>query len=136
MLFGILNPLHFHCVPSPKTITTMSEKTLFQRIDDGEIPGDFVHRDEHCFAIRDIRPVAPTHILIIPHKPIPGNSDIRPEDASLVGHLFVVARSIAESEGLEGGYRLVFNCGRDGGQEVPHLHLHLLGGRKMTWPPG
>jgi histidine triad (HIT) family protein len=114
----------------------MSEKTLFQRIEDGEIPGNFVHQDEKCFAIRDIRPVAPVHILIIPRKPIAGNHDVTPEDAPLVGHLFVVARALAESENLADGYRLVFNCGPDGGQEVPHLHLHLIGGRKMTWPPG
>lgn len=114
----------------------MSDKTLFQRIEEGEIPGDFVHKDDRCFAIRDIRPVAPTHILIIPRKPIPGNDRVEPDDAGLVGHLFVVARKVAESEGLADGYRLVFNCGPDGGQEVRHLHLHLLGGRQMTWPPG
>ena len=114
----------------------MSEKTLFQRIADGEIPGDFVHEDESCFAIRDINPQAPTHILIIPRKPIPSNNDVEAEDAALVGHLLVVAKSIAESEGLDGGYRLVFNCGPDAGQEVAHLHLHLLGGRRMAWPPG
>ena len=114
----------------------MSERTLFQRIEAGEIPGDFVHQDDLCFAIRDIRPVAPVHILIIPRKPIKGNDAVEAGDADLVGHLFVVARRIAESEGLSNGYRLVFNCGGDAGQEVPHLHLHLLGGRKMTWPPG
>ena len=114
----------------------MSEKTLFQRIADGEIPGSFVHEDEECFAIRDINPQAPTHILIIPRKPIPSNDNIEPEDAGLIGHLFLVAKTIAQSEGLSSGYRLVFNCGADGGQEVPHLHLHLLGGRRMTWPPG
>ena len=114
----------------------MPDKTLFQLIDEGEIPGDFVHRDDRCYAIRDINPQAPTHILIIPKKPIPSNADIEAADADLIGHLFVVARDIAEAESLGDGYRLVFNCGPHGGQEVPHLHLHLLGGRKMTWPPG
>ena len=114
----------------------MSERTLFQRIESGEIPGNFVYEDDQCFAIRDINPVAPVHILVIPRKPIPGNDQVEEIDRDVVGHLFVVARQIAENEGLDGGYRLVFNCGRDGGQEVPHLHLHLLGGRKMTWPPG
>ncbi len=114
----------------------MAEKTLFERIAEGEIPGDFVHEDDRCFAIRDINPKAPTHILIIPRKPIPSNDHVEPEDADLVGHLFVVAKSIAASEGLVLGYRLVFNCGPDGGQEVAHLHLHLLGGRRMSWPPG
>ena len=115
---------------------TMSEKTLFQLIEEGEIPGNFVHRDDRCFAIRDIRPAAPVHILIIPKKPIPSNDSIEPEDSELVGHLFVIARRLAADEGLTDGYRLVFNCGRNAGQEVPHLHLHLLGGRKMSWPPG
>jgi len=114
----------------------MSDKTLFQQIEDGEIPGDFVYRDDRCFAIRDIRPVAPVHILIIPRKPIPGNDKVEAGDTDLIGHLFVVARQVAESEDLTEGYRLVFNCGPDAGQEVRHLHLHLLGGRAMTWPPG
>ena len=114
----------------------MSQKTLFQRIADGEIPGDFVHEDELCFAIRDTNPQAPTHILIIPRKPIVSNAYVEAEDADLIGHLFLVAKSLAASESLVDGYRLVFNCGPDAGQSVPHLHLHLLGGRKMSWPPG
>ncbi|MFC2085752.1 histidine triad nucleotide-binding protein [Bacteroidota bacterium] len=114
----------------------MTQKTLFQRIADGEIPADFVHEDEQCYAIRDINPQAPTHILIIPRKPIPSNDHVGADDAPMIGHLFVVAKSLAATESLADGYRLVFNCGPAGGQEVPHLHLHLLGGRKMTWPPG
>jgi histidine triad (HIT) family protein len=114
----------------------MPEKTLFQRIADGEIPGDFVHQDDLCFAIRDINPVAPTHILIIPREPIPSNRHVEARHAELIGHLFVVARKVAEEEALDGGYRLVFNCDSDAGQAVPHLHLHLIGGRKMGWPPG
>ncbi len=114
----------------------MSDKTLFQRIADGEIPGDFVYQDDQCFAIRDINPVAPTHILVIPRKPIPSIDDLEAEDASLVGHLFVVAKQIAAEEGLQDGYRLVFNCGTHGQQTVRHIHLHVIGGRQMKWPPG
>jgi histidine triad (HIT) family protein len=124
----------------------MPEKTLFQKIADGEIPADFVHRDDRCVAFRDINPAAPTHVLVVPRKPIPSPASIEPGDAELVGHLFVVARQIAEEEGLApteadptaggGGYRLVFNCGPAAGQSVPHLHLHLLGGRDLSWPHG
>ncbi|MEQ9104548.1 MAG: histidine triad nucleotide-binding protein [Rhodothermales bacterium] len=114
----------------------MTDKTLFERIADKEIPSDMVHEDDLCIAFRDIKPQAPTHILIVPRKPIPSLDDLTPDDAALVGHLFVVAQGIAAKEGLARGYRTVFNCGPDGGQEVPHLHLHLLGGRPLTWPPG
>ena len=114
----------------------MAEKTLFQKIEAGEIPADMVFEDELCFAFRDIDPQAPTHILIVPRKPVATLNDLTPADEQLVGHLFTVARTLAAREGLDGGYRTVFNCGDDGGQAVYHLHLHLLGGRKMTWPPG
>lgn len=115
----------------------MSEKTLFSRIIDGEIPGDFVHQDEHCVAIRDIAPQAPVHILIIPRKPLPGIQDAADADLSMLGHLLLVGRRLAESEGLLApGFRLVINAGEDGGQSVPHLHVHLLGGRGLAWPPG
>ena len=114
----------------------MSDKTLFQKIGDGEIPAQIVFEDEHCFAFRDINPQAPTHILICPRKAISGLDDITEEDRELLGHLFVVAKSIAEQEGLRQGYRTVFNNGEHGQQSVPHLHLHLLGGRQMNWPPG
>ena len=111
-------------------------KTLFQKIADREIPADLVHEDDRCVAFRDINPQAPTHILIVPRKPIPGLSDLEDGDAALIGHLFVVARRLADQEGLGGGYRTVVNNGPDGGQSVDHLHVHLLGGRKLTWPPG
>ena len=124
----------------------MPEKTLFQKIADGEIPAEIVHEDDRCVAFRDINPAAPTHVLVVPRKPIPSPAAVEPEDAALVGHLFVVARKIAEQEGLaptesdpttgESGYRLVFNCGPDAGQSVPHLHLHVLGARALSWPPG
>ena len=114
----------------------MAEKTLFQKIADREIPADILFEDDKCFAIRDIHPQAPTHILIIPRKPIRGVDQIEDADAALVGYLFVVARHLAEKETLHKGYRLVFNNGPAAGQSVDHLHLHLLGGRDMQWPPG
>jgi len=114
----------------------MSE-TLFSKIIRKEIPASIVFEDDEVLAFRDINPQAPIHILIIPKKPIPTLNDIQPEDAPLIGKLYLVAKQLASELGLaEDGYRTVFNCNRDGGQEVYHLHLHLLGGRQMTWPPG
>lgn len=104
--------------------------TLFERIIAGEIPANVVYRDDRVIAFRDIRPRAPTHILIVPNKPIPTANDISNEDEPLVGHLFTVARDLAKKEGIaESGYRLIINCNRDSGMEVPHLHVHLIGGR-------
>jgi histidine triad (HIT) family protein len=115
----------------------MTHKTLFSRIVDGEVPAKVVYRDEQIIAIRDINPQAPTHILIIPVKPIPSMTQAGAEDQTLLGALLLAARKVAEQEGLDGsGYRLVINTGSHGGQTVPHLHVHLLGGRRMTWPPG
>ncbi|MBN2873417.1 MAG: histidine triad nucleotide-binding protein [Halothiobacillaceae bacterium] len=114
----------------------MSE-TIFSKIINREIPADIVFENERVLAFRDINPQAPVHLLIIPKKAIPTLNDLDPGDAALVGELFVVARELAAQEGIdESGYRTVFNCNRDGGQEVYHLHLHLLGGRAMQWPPG
>lgn len=121
--------------PSPPR-PAMAGKTLFQKIADREIPATLVHEDDRCIAFRDIDPKAPTHLLVVPRKPIPSLDDLEEEDAALVGHLFVVARRLAEAEGLTGGYRTVFNCGPDAGQSVDHLHLHVLGGRALSWPPG
>ena len=106
--------------------------TLFEKIIAGDIPADFVYKDDHVVAFRDIKPVAPTHILIVPRKPIPTINDISDEDAPLLGHMFLVARDLAKKEGIaEGGYRTIFNCNSHGGQEVYHIHLHLVGGRKL-----
>ncbi|MDK2973125.1 MAG: histidine triad family protein [Candidatus Sumerlaeota bacterium] len=113
------------------------EKTLFEKIIDGEIPAQKVWEDEYCIAIRDIKPQAPTHILVIPRKVIETIDDVDPSDKTLIGHLTWVAAEIARNEGLASdGYRLVWNCRAAGGQEVYHIHLHLLGGRPMNWPPG
>lgn len=115
----------------------MSEKTLFARIADGEIPSDKVYADDDFYAFRDIHPAAPTHILLIPRKPIPKITDATEEDALLLGRLLLVANKIAERERLtQGGFRYVINCGEWAGQTVFHLHLHILGGRPMHWPPG
>ena len=114
----------------------MPSKTIFQRIIDKEIPAAIVHEDEQCLAFRDVNPQAPTHVLVIPKRPIVSVAHLEPSDAALVGHLLVVAKQVAEKLQLTGGYRVVANCGPDGGQSVDHLHLHILGGRPMTWPPG
>jgi histidine triad (HIT) family protein len=106
--------------------------TLFERIIAGELPAAIVYKDERVIAFRDIRPAAPTHILIVPNKPIPTVNDIADEDEPLIGHLFTVARDLARQEGIaENGFRLILNCNAHGGQEVYHLHLHLLGGRPL-----
>jgi histidine triad (HIT) family protein len=114
----------------------MAEKTIFKRIIDGEIPADIVYEDDSCMAFNDVNPQAPTHVLVIPKKEITSVDDIDQADEALIGHLFVVTRKIAADLGLGGGYRVVTNCGPDSGQEVPHLHFHILGGRKLGWPPG
>ena len=114
----------------------MAEKTIFKKIIDGEIPAKIVYEDDLCMAFHDVNPQAPTHVLVIPRKEIAMVDDVAEEDEPLLGHLFVAVRKIAAELGLTGGYRVVVNNGRDAGQEVPHLHLHLLGGRRMSWPPG
>lgn len=114
----------------------MSDKTIFKGIIDGEIPAKMVHEDEHCLAFHDVNPQAPVHVLIIPRKEIASVDDIADEDQALIGHIWSVIRKLASQLGLSGGYRVVVNCGADGGQAVDHLHYHLLGGRPMSWPPG
>jgi histidine triad (HIT) family protein len=114
----------------------MSEKTIFKRIIDGEIPADILHEDEHCLAFRDISPQAPTHVLVIPKKEIQNVATASDDDQMLMGHLMLVIRDVARQVGLDNGYRVVANCGAEGGQAVDHLHFHILGGRSMSWPPG
>ncbi len=111
--------------------------TLFEKIAAREIPAKIVHETEEFFAIEDVRPQAPVHILIIPKHPIPRVAEAEADDAELLGRMLLASREIAEKAGvLESGYRLVINNGRDGGESVPHLHIHLLGGRLLAWPPG
>jgi histidine triad (HIT) family protein len=112
-------------------------KTLFEKIYDGEIPADIVHRDEICCAFSDISPKAPTHILIVPRKPIPRIGEATQADQEILGHLLLTAGKIAREIGIDQtGFRTVINHGPHGGETVPHLHVHLLGGRQLTWPPG
>ena len=111
--------------------------TLFEKIVAREIPADIVREDDMAIAIRDLHPQAPTHVLVIPKRPIPRLDTALDSDAVILGHLLLMARSIAAELGLgERGYRIVINCGPDAGESVPHLHVHLLGGRPMGWPPG
>ncbi len=113
----------------------MSE-TIFSRIINREIPADIVHEDDQCLAFRDINPQAPVHILVIPKKVIPTVNDLSEADEQIVGHLYTVAARIAKEEGIaEDGFRTVMNCNEHGGQSVYHIHLHLIGGKALGWPP-
>ena len=114
----------------------MPEKTIFRKIIDREIPADILYEDDVCLAFRDIDPQAPVHVLLIPKKEIPSINAIAAADAELLGHLWQVLGKLAKQLDLDNGYRVVANCGRDGGQLVEHLHFHLLGGRELGWPPG
>jgi histidine triad (HIT) family protein len=112
-------------------------KTLFEKIIAREIPAAIVFEDDSVLAFRDIHPRAPTHILIVPKKLIPRLAEAQADDEKLLGHLLLKAADVADKVGLKkGGYRLVINNGADGGETVPHLHVHILGGRHMNWPPG
>jgi histidine triad (HIT) family protein len=111
--------------------------TIFGKIARGEVPADIVYEDEQVVAFRDLNPQAPTHILVIPREPIPTLNDVREADAELVGRLLLAAARIAEQEGIaQEGYRAVINCNAGAGQTVFHLHVHLIGGRPLRWPPG
>jgi histidine triad (HIT) family protein len=111
-------------------------ETIFSKIIRKEIPADIVYEDDLALAFRDVNPQAPVHILIIPKRPIVSIAETTPADAELLGYLLLTVARVATQEGLEEGYRIVINTGKDGGQTVFHLHLHLLGKRMMTWPPG
>ena len=114
----------------------MLADNIFLKILDKTIPAKIAYEDDLCLAFHDINPQAPTHVLIIPRKEIRTLDDATPADQALLGHLMLVGVKLAKELGLAKGYRLVVNCNADGGQTVPHLHVHLLGGRHMTWPPG
>lgn len=111
-------------------------KTIFQKIIDREIPARIAHEDDRCIAIHDIQPQAPTHVLVIPKKPLVRIAEASADDQALLGHLLLTAASLAKSLSLSKGFRIVINNGPDGGESVPHLHVHLLGGRQLSWPPG
>ncbi len=114
----------------------MLKDNLFQKIIDRQIPADIVYEDDRALAFRDINPQAPVHVLIIPRKVIPTHADVATTDGELLGHLHLVAVRLAKQLGIDDGYRLVINCKERAGQTVPHLHMHLLGGRDLRWPPG
>jgi histidine triad (HIT) family protein len=114
----------------------MTEKTVFKRIIDREIPATIVYEDDLCLAFEDIDPQAPVHVILIPKQEVASVDDLSQPDQALAGHLLLAAGQIAAKLGLSDGYRLVTNCGRNAGQEVMHLHFHLLAGRPFTWPPG
>jgi histidine triad (HIT) family protein len=114
----------------------MLADNIFLKIVNKQIPAQIIHEDNQCVAFHDINKQAPVHVLIVPRKVIATHADIQPEDCELLGHLHLVAAQLAEKLGIGDGYRLVLNCKERAGQTVPHLHLHLLGGRDMSWPPG
>ena len=114
----------------------MMSDNIFQKIIDRKIPAKIAYEDERCLAFHDVNPQAPVHVLIIPRKVIATHAEVSEEDKELLGHLHLVAARLAKQLGLEQGYRLVLNCQEQAGQTVPHLHLHLLGGRALHWPPG
>lgn len=115
---------------------TAPQETLFSKIIRREIPADIVYEDDLALAFRDISPQAPIHILVIPKKIIPSLAHAANDDQALLGHLLNTVKKVAAQESLDAGYRVVINTGRDGGQTVDHIHLHLLGGRSLKWPPG
>lgn len=111
-------------------------KTLFEKIIDREIPGDIIFEDDQCIAFRDINPGAPVHVLVVPRKPIPRLADASTEDQALLGHLLLVCSQVADQEGYGDAFRVAINNGADAGQSVFHLHLHVIAGRPLSWPPG
>jgi histidine triad (HIT) family protein len=120
-------------------LSTGRPLTLFEKIISRTIPAEILHEDSHCIAIRDIAPVAPKHVLVVPKKVISGISDAQDDDKEkwLLGHLMVTAKQVAKTEGLEEeGYRLVINEGKHGCQSIFHIHIHVIGGRQLSWPPG
>ena len=120
-----------------KRILAMSAKTIFKRIIDKEIPAKIIHEDDLCLAFHDVNPQAPTHVLVIPKRHVESLNELKPGDDQIVGELVRRAAGIAKERGISaGGFRTVFNTNRDAGQTVFHIHLHLLGGRSMKWPPG
>lgn len=114
----------------------MAEPTIFKKIIDREIPAKIVYEDDLCLAFEDINPRAPIHLIVIPKKEIASVDDLSDEDEAIAGHLFIAMRKIAAQLGIADGYRIVANCGRNAGQEVMHLHFHMLAGRRFGWPPG
>jgi histidine triad (HIT) family protein len=114
----------------------MLKENIFKKIIDRQLPANIVYEDDQCLAFRDVNPQAPVHVLLVPRKEIRTHADVTEADQAVLGHLHLVAVRLAKQLGIDDGYRLVINCKEKAGQTVPHLHLHLLGGRDMRWPPG
>ena len=119
-----------------KAYSMTEQESIFEKMMAGRIPARMAHQDDYCIAIHDINPQAPVHLLIIPRKRIYRIGSAVENDREVLGHLLLVARDLAREMELENGFRIVINNGPDGGETVPHLHVHLLGGRALTWPPG
>ncbi|WP_416673371.1 histidine triad nucleotide-binding protein [Egbenema bharatensis] len=115
---------------------TESSDTIFGKIIRREIPADIIYEDDLCLAFKDVNPQAPVHVLVVPKQPVAKLADAESQDHALMGHLLLTVKRVADQLGLTNGYRVVINTGNDGGQTVYHLHLHILGGRQMGWPPG
>eukprot|EP00092_Neocalanus_flemingeri_P068171 GFUD01083260.1.p1 GENE.GFUD01083260.1~~GFUD01083260.1.p1 ORF type:complete len:150 (+),score=47.20 GFUD01083260.1:40-489(+) len=121
---------------SEVTAANARRPTIFDKILDGSIPAQFLHQDDKCVAFKDVTPQAPVHFLVIPRKRIPMIEEAENADSDLLGHLLLTARAVAKEQGLSNGHRVVINNGVEGAQSVYHLHVHVLGGRQMDWPPG
>eukprot|EP01013_Petalomonas_cantuscygni_P025948 TRINITY_DN48096_c0_g1_i1.p2 TRINITY_DN48096_c0_g1~~TRINITY_DN48096_c0_g1_i1.p2 ORF type:complete len:146 (-),score=4.52 TRINITY_DN48096_c0_g1_i1:183-620(-) len=136
--FRLFRPTPFFSGPAHTTISAQKmSDCLFCKIRDGKIPAKILHRDEVCIGFEDVSPQAPVHFLVIPQKHIPTVNDIEVEDQSTIGHMYGIAARLAKERGVaDDGYRLVMNCNAEAGQTVYHIHLHVLGGRPMRWPPG
>lgn len=134
---GLNSPVLVDDPAQPPQVANTMSKTLFEKIIDREIPAHIVYEDDLVLAFRDIKPQAPTHVLIVPKKVIPRIAEAKPEDHQVLGHLLLKAAEVADKLGLtKSGFRLVFNDGPDAGEAVPHLHCHIIGGRQLGWPPG
>jgi histidine triad (HIT) family protein len=132
----LYNHFYFDSPPLERKCEAAMSDCLFCKIIEGKIPSKKVYEDEQTFAFEDINPQAPTHVLIVPRRHVVDLKDAKPEDAELIGYCQLVAAKIARQRNIENGYRTVYNVGPGAGQTVFHLHLHLLGGRPLTWPPG
>jgi histidine triad (HIT) family protein len=136
-IWSLIHQKSFDLLLRTTHVFRVMSKTLFEKIIAREIPAKIVYEDDKVIAFHDVKPQAPVHVLIIPKKPIPRIAEAHPDDHQVLGHLLIKAAAVAQQLGLtQNGFRLVFNNGSDAGEAVPHLHCHIIGGRKLDWPPG